>query len=73
MKGQTSMWTKNNRWYRIDMGIDLLGDAIITRSWGSMTKHGGQSQMKIIASTVAMKEFHRAESRRRSRGYVCND
>ncbi len=65
-----STWIKGNRWYRLEMGRDLLGDSVFIRSWGSRVRAGAKSITATLAPEDAPLAMQRAEVLRERRGYV---
>jgi len=65
-----STWIKDNRWYRLEVGRDLLGDSVLVRSWGSRVRAGAKSITATIAPMDALRAMQLAEARRERRGYV---
>lgn len=40
---------KQDRWYKIELGIDMFGEVVFNRSWGSLKSYGaGRSVKKIL-------------------------
>lgn len=65
-----STWFKGTRWYRLEVGRDLLGDSVLVRSWGSRVRAGAKSITATLAPADALRSMRLAEVRRERRGYV---
>lgn len=43
------LWTKNQqRFYRVELVRDLLGDYVLVRSWGSLKNRVGRTKYEIV-------------------------
>lgn len=43
------LWTKNQqRFYRVELVRDLLGDYVLVRSWGSLKNRVGGTKYEIV-------------------------
>ncbi len=46
---QLFLWTKNQqRFYRVEVVRDLLGDYVLIQSWGSLKNRLGRTKFEII-------------------------
>lgn len=68
---RTERWESEKQFYELQLSVDLFGDWILLRNWGS--KFSGRRGMKrdvTVDESAALKTMKRARARRRSQGYV---
>lgn len=59
----------NGRWYRARLSQDLLGDWILTLSWGGRHRKGVSQQHLLATPTAGWTRLHRLHKRRYQHGY----
>ena len=70
-KWQCSLWQKDTRFYRLELGQDLWGQWIVKRTWGSAVKldHGRSNSTVCPDYETGLLWYEKEMSRRRKRGY----
>ena len=66
-------WTNphKQRFYRVDLFRDLLGDWILAQSWGSThSRLGGQRMMRVPSFEGGLDRLQLIDRRRLQRGYA---
>nr|BAL53142.1 hypothetical conserved protein [uncultured Gammaproteobacteria bacterium] len=62
---------EKRRWYLVWVGLDLFGDRVLIRAWGSLDSRRGGEKREIPASEAEIdKRLHAIARQRRRRGYV---
>ena len=73
MQGQLNTWIHRGkgRYYKAQLGQDLLGAWVLIRAWGSLTSHHGRVVQTIFDNKIAgAKALEDVIRRRLQRGYV---
>lgn len=63
---------QSERYYRVIVGVDLLGDLQLIRAWGSLNSdHKGELVEIGMAQPDITALLHKIYKERKKRGYVC--
>lgn len=66
----SSCLVKKDRWYRVEIVVDLLGDLVLTRTWGKQKSKGNGRSIKTIHSPDEVDKIReKALKRCKSLGY----